>query len=123
MANAGRQPKDWTPAAARSPISAMKKTSRLLKSLGTGCLLASTTLAASPAEDAKAVAEEFNTATTQELTTRIDYRTGAADEGSARQVEEYVVHPNTIRSLPTGMAAVRVRNPHLVVQVQVFKPL
>jgi hypothetical protein len=74
-------------------------------------------------EDAKAVAEEFNTATTQELTTRIDYRTGDADEGSARQVEEYVVHPNTIRSLPTGIAAVRVRNPHLVVQVQVFKPL
>lgn len=35
----------------------MKKTSNLLKSLGAGCLLASTTLAASPGEDARAVAD------------------------------------------------------------------
>ncbi len=34
----------------------MKNTSKILKSLGTGCLLAGTALAASPADDAKVVA-------------------------------------------------------------------
>ena len=36
----------------------------------------------------------------------MDYETGESEKGSVRLVEEFDVHPNVIKELPVGMAAV-----------------
>ena len=40
------------------------------------------------------------------LTAQVDYETGESEKGSVRMVEEFNVHPNAIRTLPVGTAAV-----------------
>jgi len=61
------------------------------------------------AEDAEAVAAQFGTRTTTELTAQVDYETGTSQKGSVRMVDQYNIHPNEIKELPVGMAAVYAR--------------
>ena len=42
-------------------------------------------------------------------TFQIDYDTGQSEKGSIRMVDEFNVHPNTLRELGVGMAAVYAR--------------
>jgi hypothetical protein len=60
-------------------------------------------------EDANAVAAEFGTHTTTALTAQVDYATGESEKGSARWVEEFDIHPNILKELPIGTAAVFAR--------------
>lgn len=53
--------------------------------------------------DAQAVADLIGTYTTTAITRQI----GGSGAGSERDVERYVIHPNTLRSLPPGRAALR----------------
>jgi len=71
-------------------------------------------------KDAELVAAQFGTHTTMQLTAQVDYETGTSEKGSVRQVEEYDVHPNDLRSLPVGVAAVlsRVTARRNIVRVQ-----
>jgi len=71
-------------------------------------------------KDAELVAAQFGTHTTMALTAQVDYETGTSEKGSVRQVEEYHVHPNDLRSLPVGVAAVlsRVTARRNIVRVQ-----
>jgi hypothetical protein len=41
------------------------------------------------------------------VTHQIDWETAQTEKGSIRDVDEYVVHPNILRQLPQGTAAVR----------------
>jgi hypothetical protein len=59
------------------------------------------------AVDAEDVAAQFGTRPTWKVTHQIDWETGTTAKGSIRDVEEYVIHPNTPRRLPVGTAAVR----------------
>ncbi len=59
------------------------------------------------AKDAEEIAAQFGTRPTWKVTHQIDWETGTTAKGSIRDVEEYVVHPNTLRRLPVGTAAVR----------------
>ena len=52
----GPTSKVWAPTEIQPPMSTRKNTSKSLKSLGTGCLLAGTALSGSPADDARTVA-------------------------------------------------------------------
>lgn len=61
------------------------------------------------AEDAELVASQFGTHTTTALTAQVDYDQGTSEKGSVRWVEEYNVHPNELKSLKVGMAAVYAR--------------
>ncbi len=61
------------------------------------------------AEDAESVAAQFGTHTTALLTAQVDYELGTSDKGSVRYVEEYNIHPNDLKELPVGMAAVLAR--------------
>jgi hypothetical protein len=72
------------------------------------------------AEDAELVAAQFGTHTTTALTAQVDYETGTSEKGSVRYVEEYNVHPNDLKSLPQGVAAVLARrtNRRELVKVQ-----
>ena len=36
----------------------------------------------------------------------MDYETGSSEKGSVRYVEEFDMHPNVLKELPVGMAAV-----------------
>jgi hypothetical protein len=69
---------------------------------------------------ARAVTPEELHPTTMALTAQVDYETGTSEKGSVRQVEEYHVHPNDLRSLPVGVAAVlsRVSSRRNIVRVQ-----
>ncbi len=58
-------------------------------------------------EDADPVATLFGTETRLDPTHQIDYQTGYSEKGSVRQVHEYTVHPDLLRSLPRGKVAVR----------------
>ncbi|MGO9584463.1 MAG: type IV secretory system conjugative DNA transfer family protein [Acidimicrobiales bacterium] len=58
------------------------------------------------AEDAELVASQFGTHTTPMLTAQVDYESGASEKGSVRWVEEFDMHPNVIKDLRVGMAAV-----------------
>ncbi len=58
------------------------------------------------AEDAEKVAAQFGTHTVPMLTAQVDYETGTSEKGSVRQVEEFNVHPNDLKSLPVGVAAI-----------------
>jgi hypothetical protein len=75
------------------------------------------------ADDAEAVAAVFGTRRTFELTQQVDYQTGTSEKGSMRQVEAYRVHPNDLRDLPRGTAAVRIepRNRRIAL-IQVDRP-
>jgi hypothetical protein len=59
------------------------------------------------AADAQDVAAQFGTRPTWKVTHQIDWEAGTTAKGSIRDVEEYVIHPNTLRRLPVGTAAVR----------------
>ena len=59
------------------------------------------------AQDAQDVAAQFGTRPSWKVTHQIDWETGTTAKGSIRDVEEYVIHPNTLRRLPVGTAAVR----------------
>jgi hypothetical protein len=61
------------------------------------------------ATDAEVIASEFGTHTTTALTAQVDYNEGTSEKGSVRWVEEYNVHPNVLKDLPVGMAAVFAR--------------
>jgi hypothetical protein len=58
------------------------------------------------AEDAERMAAQFGTHTSPNLTAQVDYETGTSEKGSVRWVEEYNIHPNDLKELPTGVAAV-----------------
>ncbi|HUZ86150.1 MAG TPA: M48 family metalloprotease [Candidatus Baltobacterales bacterium] len=59
------------------------------------------------AEDAEPVAKLFGTEARLDWTAQIDNQTGYSEKGTVRPVHEYVVHPDTLRNLPRGKAAVR----------------
>lgn len=61
------------------------------------------------AEDAEKVAQQFGTHTSPMLTAQVDYETGTSEKGSVRWVEEFNIHPNTLKELPVGVAAVYAR--------------
>jgi Helicase HerA, central domain len=61
------------------------------------------------AADAEEIAAQFGTHTTTTLTAQVDYATGGSEKGSVRWVEEYDMHPNLLKELPVGTAAVLVR--------------
>jgi hypothetical protein len=61
------------------------------------------------AEDAEKIAAQFGTHTTTALTAQLDYETGTSEKGSVRWVEEFNVHPNELKELPVGVAAVYAR--------------
>ncbi|MHB8593968.1 MAG: type IV secretion system DNA-binding domain-containing protein [Acidimicrobiales bacterium] len=63
------------------------------------------------AEDSELIASQFGTHTTPNLTAQVDYETGQSQKGSVRYVEEYDIHPNLLKSLPVGTAAVLAREP------------
>ena len=51
----------------------------------------------------------MGTHTTTTLTSQVDYATGGSEKGSVRWVEEYDMHPNLLKELPVGTAAVLIR--------------
>jgi hypothetical protein len=57
-------------------------------------------------EDAERVAAQFGTHTSPMLTAQVDFELGSSEKGSVRYVDEYNVHPNDLRALPIGTAAV-----------------
>ncbi len=58
------------------------------------------------ATDSETLAAQFGTHRTTNLTAQVDYETGTSEKGSVRFVEEYNMHPNELKSMPVGMAAV-----------------
>jgi hypothetical protein len=58
------------------------------------------------ADDAEAIASQFGTRSVPVLTAQVDYETGTSRVGSVRMAEEFFVHPNVIKALPAGRAAV-----------------
>jgi hypothetical protein len=74
------------------------------------------------ADDAELLAAQFGTHTTSILTSQVDYTTGHSEKGSVRWGDEYDVHPNTIRELPNGMAAVLSRSTRRKEIVQIKRP-
>ena len=87
--------------------------------MGAGVLIAHRV----PAKFADALAAEFGTHTVPMLTAQVDYETGSTPKGSVRTVEEFNVHPNDIKELPIGMAAVYARMTNRRKLVQVTKPM
>jgi hypothetical protein len=73
--------------------------------LSAGVLIAHRT----EAEDAEIIAAQFGTHRTTNVTAQINYATGESEKGSVRWVEEYDMHPNTLKELPVGQAAVYAR--------------
>jgi len=71
------------------------------------------------ASDAETVAAQFGTHRTSNITAQIDYEEGTSKKGSVRWVEEYDMHPNTLKTLPTGMAAVFARRTQRKALVQI----
>jgi hypothetical protein len=71
------------------------------------------------ADDAEAIASQFGTRSVPVLTAQVDYKTGESRVGSMRMAEEFNVHPNVIKSLSVGRAAVlsRITNHHAVIAV------
>jgi hypothetical protein len=58
-------------------------------------------------QDAEDVAGQFGTHKTWKVTQQIDWESGTSQKGSVRDVDEYNVHPNSLRTFPTGTAAIR----------------
>jgi hypothetical protein len=71
------------------------------------------------ARDAELIAAQFGTRSKWIYTAQIDQAVGATGRGSARKGEAYKVHPNDLRGLKTGYAAVRsvLRDDPSIVQV------
>jgi hypothetical protein len=61
------------------------------------------------AEDADMIAAQFGTHTAPLHTSHVDYQMGGTNDGSVRWVEEFNVHPNVLKELPNGVAAVYAR--------------
>ncbi len=61
------------------------------------------------AEDADMMAAQFGTHTVPMLTAQVDFEIGTSEKGSVRWVEEFNVHPNDLKELPVGVAAVLAR--------------
>lgn len=70
-------------------------------------------------EEAELLAGQWGTRPSTELTNQVDYETGYSAKGSLRRTERYVMHPNELRRLVPGRAAVRsiVGERHAIVQV------
>jgi len=60
-------------------------------------------------KDANGLAAEFGTHTVPMLTAQVDYDSGTSQKGSVRWVEEFNLHPNDLKELPIGSAAVYAR--------------
>jgi len=71
------------------------------------------------AEDAEAVAAQFGTRPSTDVTHQIDYGSGYSEKGSIRRVDKYNVHPNEIRTFDTGQVAYKSvpRKAHAVVRI------
>jgi len=76
------------------------------------------------AADSEAVAAQFGTRTTWGVTYQADWEAGTTEKGSMRQIQEYVMHPNVLRTLPVGAAAVRsvATDRHAVVNIMTVDP-
>jgi ABC-type oligopeptide transport system ATPase subunit len=61
------------------------------------------------AEDAEMLAAQFGTHTAALHTSHVDYQAGGSTDGSVRWAEEFNVHPNVLKELPNGVAAVYAR--------------
>lgn len=61
------------------------------------------------AEDADKMAAQFGTHSAPMLTAQVDYETGTSEKGSVRTVEEFNIHPNDLKELPVGSAAIYAR--------------
>jgi hypothetical protein len=61
------------------------------------------------AVDAESIAAQFGTHNVPELTAQVDYLLGTSQKGSVRFVKEYNVHPDDLKELPIGVAAVYLR--------------
>jgi hypothetical protein len=58
-------------------------------------------------ETIKAVAAEWGTRPTMEIGRQINFTTGKSELGTVHKGETFHLHPNMLRNLPTGFAAVR----------------
>ena len=74
------------------------------------------------AEDADALAAEFGTHDVPEVTHQIDYETGYSQKGSTRLVKAYNIHPDLLKELPTGMAAVLSRDTNRRAVLRILTP-
>jgi hypothetical protein len=61
------------------------------------------------ADDADVIAAQFGTHTTTNVTSQVNYQTGGSEKGSVRWVEEFNMHPNLLKELPIGTAAIFAR--------------
>jgi hypothetical protein len=75
------------------------------------------------AEDAEKMAAQFGTHTSPMLTAQVDYASGESEKGSVRWVEEFNFHPNELKELPVGMAAVYARPSKRRALVQVHRAM
>jgi hypothetical protein len=73
------------------------------------------------AEDAEVIAAQFGTHTATAMTAQIEYNEGLSEKGSVRWVEEYNLHPNDLKSLPVGVAAVYARRTRRQRLVRVYR--
>lgn len=73
------------------------------------------------ADDAESLAAEFGTHQVPKPTYQIDYESGQSEKGSIRMVDEFNVHPNTLRELGVGMAAVYARRTNRRSVVHIFR--
>jgi len=60
-------------------------------------------------EDAESIATLFGTDPAVETTTQVDWESGYSEKGSARTVDRFRMHPNDLRDLARGVAAVRIQ--------------
>ena len=76
------------------------------------------------AKAAEEIAAQFGTRPRWKTTYKMDWGKGTTEKGSIRQVDEYVIHPNVLRSLPQGTAAVRAvpSQRHGIVEVMQVSP-
>jgi hypothetical protein len=72
-------------------------------------------------DDAEQIAKELGTHKVPFTTAQIDYETGESAKGSVRMVDEFNIHPNVLRSLPVGTAAVYARPTERRALVQVHR--
>lgn len=73
------------------------------------------------AEDADVIASQFGTRRATEVTHQVDYGTGFSEKGSIRRVERFNVHPNELRNLQTGQAAIKSVPKQRYTIVQVYR--
>lgn len=61
------------------------------------------------AEDAEAIATEIGTRDTPGVTSQVNFQTGETEMGSIRNTKEFHIHPDVLKELPVGVAAVCAR--------------